>query len=157
MSTNEIIALAASGSPAGESAETVALAYCSNNKINKLLVIHVLETQLSKFGEIDQLADSSSKADFVDYINEMALATVRTLRARMSAKAAECDIDLSWIERQGETCAEIERITSTENVSLLFVGQGEPVPALIAPPKNLPTKLVKRCSCQVIIVPHKDL
>ena len=157
MSTSEIVALAASGSSAGESAEDAALDYCIHNKINKLLVIHILETELSKFGEIDQLADGSSKADFVDYINERALATARSLRSRMTSKAAEFGIELNWVEKQGHVVTEICTITSSEAVSLLFAGKGEPVASILTPPKNLPTKLLKQCSCQVVIVSHADL
>jgi hypothetical protein len=157
MSTNEIVALAASGSLAGQSAEDAALDYCINNKINTLLVIHVLETGLSKFGEIDQLADGASKADFVDYINERANTTARSLRDRLSAKAAECGIELSWREKQGDVVTEICEITKSEGVSLLFAGKGEPVASILSPPKNLPTKLLKQCSCQVVIVSHSDL
>ena len=157
MSTNEIVALAASGSPGGESAEVAALNYCINNKIKKLLIIHVLETQLSKYGEIDPLVDGSSKADFVDYIKERAHATARLLRDKLTAKAADYEIELCWYETQGDVITEICRITSTEDVSLLFVGKGRPVSSLIEPPKNLAKKLVKQCGCRVFIESNATL
>jgi hypothetical protein len=146
------IAIAASGTPAGNAAEAAAFEYCIRNEIEELLVIHILETQLGKFGEIDPLADGSSKAEFITYIHERAHTKARLLHDRLFDRAAVCNIKLEWHQKEGDPFTEIVDITSAECATLLFIGQGTPPESFFSPPKNLATKLVKHCSCRVVMI-----
>ena len=149
------VALAASGSAYGVSAANSAFDFCRENKINELLVIHVLETNLKKFGENDQLATGSCKSDFIQYITDGAQDRASSLHDRISEKSAQAGVSYRWLQREGDPFKEIFTITNAESVSMLFIGDGKPTKSFFSPPKNLAKKLVKCCNCQVVISPYR--
>lgn len=156
MSNPERVALAASGVPAGAAAERAAFDYCKTHAVNELLVIHILETKLSRYGEIDQLASGSCKADFIDFINTRADSRAQSLRSRLDEQAARNKIHLRWVQKEGDPYNELRDILSTERVSLLFIGKGTPSKSFFTPPKTLAADMVKHCSCKIVTIPHEE-
>lgn len=152
MGTRDLVAVAASGSPAGNCAIETAFRYCQNNKSKQLLVIHILETGLSKFGEIDHLADGSSKAEFTTYIIETAKKNAKQMLSKILNRARVGDVQINWYEVEGDPVAEITNIVSQQGVSLLFIGEGSKPISFFSPPKQTANKITKHCRCRVISV-----
>lgn len=150
------VALATSGTISGVSAESSAFNYCRENTIDELLVIHVLETSLRRFGENDQLATGCCKADFIQYINNGAQERSASLYDRLNKKSTLSDVSYRWVVREGDPFKEISTIVNAENISILFIGEGEPTESFFSPPKYLAKKLVKYCNCKVVISPYQE-
>ena len=145
------VALAASGALSGISAENSAFDYCRENKIDELLVIHVLETSLRKLGENDQLASGSCKADFIRYITDGAHQRAKSLRDRLNKKSIQSDVSYKWLVREGDPFNQISTVIDAEGISKLFIGESEPSRSFFSPPKKLATKLLKHCNCKVVL------
>lgn len=150
------IALAASGTKAGRTAEKAALEYCRENNISELLVIHIYEKTLARYGEIDQLASGSCKSDFMAYIKEKAIVKSRSLLRRINEKATKYRISIEWFFYEGDPLYEISSMVQKEKVSVLFIGAGEKPKSFFYPQKNTAFQLTKRCACKVLTVHPKN-
>lgn len=152
MSSNYHIALAASGSPAAKKVEEHAFKLCAEQNINSLLVIHVIDTHLAHYGEVDQLGTDVSKGEYVDYIHEEARAISESLQKRLAADAANFGIEIDWVELSGQPLEEISKFVGENTIAKLIVGSGAKPASFFAPKKIMADKLFKKCGCEVVVV-----
>lgn len=150
------IALAASGSENAESAEKFALDYCRRYMVEELLVIHILDTSLARYGEIDQLASGSCKDEFSQYIREVASATSRTLYSRILKTAANYGVAINWLQVEGKVLEQINNIVREYHISILIIGAGKTSENFFGPSKKTALKLSKQCNCEVVTVPSQS-
>lgn len=151
------IALAASGSENAESAEKFALDYCRRYMMEELLVIHILDTSLARYGEIDQLASGSCKYEISQYIREVASATSRILYSRILKRAANCGVAINWLQTEDKVLEQINNIVRKYHISTLIIGAGRKSKNFFAPSKKTVLKLSGKCACEVVIVPSFSL
>lgn len=147
------VALAASGSNHAKSAELFAFGYCLKNMIDELLVIHVVDTSLTHYGDVDQLASGNCKAEFVDYINEAAEENAQTLQKRLEENAKEFGVSLRWLTVTGKIVEQITKSVLENDISTLIIGTGETPQTFFAPRKDTALRLSRKIeNCQIFPV-----
>ncbi len=147
------VALAASGSNHAKSAELFAFGYCLKNMIDELLIIHVVDNSLAHYGDVDQRASGSCKAEFVDYINEVGEETVQILHKRLEKNAKEFGVSLRWLTVTGKVVEQIKKNVLENNVSTLIIGTGETPETFFAPRKNTALRLSRKIeNCRIFPV-----
>ena len=152
MATAERIALASSGSLEALPAEDAAFNYCQNHGLTELTIIHILETKLSRYGEFDQLAPGTSKAEFVDYIQDTAKANLQRLKERLEAKATTSQINLKWIIDEGDPVAEICKIVVDSGITQLFISDSREKNRSLLPRKKHAIQIQDRASIPVAVI-----
>ncbi len=152
VSSRNIIVLAVSGSSSARKAEEDAFKLCVSQEIEILWAIHVVETHLGHYGEMDQLAPGSSKAEYIDYIHDEARVISETLQERLAWFAKKYGIEVRWTELHGQPLQEIPEFVQKQSVTKLIVGIGVKPVSSFGPKKDMAEKLSKECDCQVVIV-----
>lgn len=154
MAIVERIALASSGSLDGVSAEDAAIKYCQDHGFPELTIIHILETQLSRYGEFDQLAPGTCKADFIDYIQKTAKENLQRLKDRLEAKATKSEVYLKWIIDEGDPVTGICKVVVDSGVTQLFISDSGERTRSLLPRKKHAIHIQNRTSIDVTVIPR---
>ena len=121
--------------------------------VDEVLIIHVVDTHLARYGEIDQLASENCKDEFSKYIKESAHATSQVLYDRIQKTAAIYGVTINWLQVKGEVLQQISTIVRQNQISTVTVDTGKVFKSFFTPSKKTALNLSRKCTCEVITVP----
>ena len=115
------VLLATKGTPSCSNAEKSAISYCRANDA-ELVVLHIVDSSLKHFGQIDPLATEIDKSYFVEYIDRLC-----EYEAKERLESLKSLADLSAIPHQLRICDGSPLQTIVQTVSevkpeLLIIG-----------------------------------
>ena len=142
------ILLATNGSRTSLAAEDYALDLASAYRAD-LTVMHVKDDRLVHYGEVDQLMNAATKADFVAYIDEGNRSAAGRVVAGFSRKAHERGVEHDIVLASGSPPEKIVAMAEERAADLLVIGNGSPSGGFWAPSAGIAAKILKSSPCPV--------